>query len=83
MISIQRQISIFQTCLQYSRGHKRASLEAGCCNSDRCNNKPPSILKIEADKNYTGLGNNYAINANIVLLQIVQHWFSIMTLTFE
>ncbi|XP_052088213.1 uncharacterized protein LOC127725323 isoform X2 [Mytilus californianus] len=36
------------TCLQYSSiSHtKRVSIDAGCCNTDQCNNKPPSLLHI-------------------------------------
>ncbi|XP_071137565.1 uncharacterized protein [Mytilus edulis] len=39
------------TCLQYSSiSHtKRVSIDAGCCNTDQCNNKPPSLLNIGND----------------------------------
>ncbi|XP_063404635.1 uncharacterized protein LOC134688096 [Mytilus trossulus] len=46
-----------QTCLQYSpiSSKFRSSIEAGCCNTDKCNNKPPPLLHITPPQNYSSI----------------------------
>ncbi|VDI46213.1 Hypothetical predicted protein [Mytilus galloprovincialis] len=43
-----------KTCLQYaSISTKRVNLDAGCCNTDKCNNKPPALMKVIPKQNFT------------------------------
>jgi hypothetical protein len=40
---------MFQSCKQYSGISRtyRINIDAGCCNTDYCNNKPPSLLHLK------------------------------------